>query len=846
MTEVSLVRYEDVNDMTTEEYFNGNQFSIDAFNKKYALYEGETYIQALKRVCDFIASCEDTDEKRKYWSERWFDEVFNQWWHPAGSIMQGANSGKSISLSNCCTISLGADDFENELLDLSVKLTGIPANEIHKALNLALTRIGSFLSADRAYIFEIDSNIDTMSNTYEWCSEGVMPQIDNLQNLPCDIFPMWIETLRQNENIVIPAVHLLPDSWKAEREILEMQEIESLVVIPILIDNQLVGFVGLDGIVKKKEIYDSEIKMFRVWSNLLASLIKNQKMALILKQTHENYDTFFNSIGDFLFVLDEKGNILHTNSTVTDRLGYSENEIAGKNMLMVHPPELSEEAARIVGEMIEGKTDACYIPLLTKSGRYIPVETRVTNGFWDTKPALFGVTKDITKLKLSEEKFAKVFYLNPSACGLSDLETGRYLEVNETFTQLLGFTQEETVGKTAVDLGLMSVETMADLRSRISGGEKIVNLEAKLKAKNGDIKYVLLSAENILIQDRLHRFTVVHDVTERKKAAEALIISEHNLAEAQRIAHIGSWELMDSTNEFSWSDETFRIFGYEPGSVKPNMELFLERIYPEDLSLLMDAITDARVFRQPFSLEHRIILPDGQINMVHENVELMYDEIGQAGKWLGTVQDITDRKKIEDKLQDSLLKHQSLIEHIENVRENERVAISRELHDDLGQALTAVKIDLEIIKQSKSIGDVMVKVNKVSSLVSKTIKTVQRLTYQLRPDIINDLGLPAAIEWYAKDFAVRNNIEVEVKLYPMIDISNTASLHIFRIFQESLTNIARHARASQVLVHLYKTVDSINFRISDNGTGINEKKIKSRKSFGLLSMQERTVFRESP
>ena len=126
MTEVSLVRYEDVNDMTTEEYFNGNQFSIDAFNKKYALYEGETYIQALKRVCDFIASCEDTDEKRKYWSERWFDEVFNQWWHPAGSIMQGANSGKSISLSNCCTISLGADDFENEWDNLEgiIKNTG--------------------------------------------------------------------------------------------------------------------------------------------------------------------------------------------------------------------------------------------------------------------------------------------------------------------------------------------------------------------------------------------------------------------------------------------------------------------------------------------------------------------------------------------------------------------------------------------------------------------------------------------------------------------------------------------------------------------------------------------------
>lgn len=102
-----ITKYNDVKSLSTEEYFEGNQFSIDAFNKKYSAFDKESYVQALKRVCDYIASVEETKELQEYWSQRWFDEIFNDWWHPAGSIMQGAGSGRKISLCNCTTISLG-------------------------------------------------------------------------------------------------------------------------------------------------------------------------------------------------------------------------------------------------------------------------------------------------------------------------------------------------------------------------------------------------------------------------------------------------------------------------------------------------------------------------------------------------------------------------------------------------------------------------------------------------------------------------------------------------------------------------------------------------------------------
>lgn len=211
------------------------------------------------------------------------------------------------------------------------------------------------------------------------------------------------------------------------------------------------------------------------------------------------------------------------------------------------------------------------------------------------------------------------------------------------------------------------------------------------------------------------------------------------------------------------------------------------------------------------------------------------------GRFLCFTKDITDRKRAEQELHCSVEQLHQLTQHIEDVRENERVVIARELHDDLGQALTAVKIDLGIIKRDVSDEKVISKINKVSELVRDTIITVQRLTAQLRPQIIDDLGLEAAIEWYTKEFAQRNGIEISLDLDSEISISPNASLSVFRIMQESLTNISRYAKATRITVSLSKIDDKINFTVSDNGVGISESQIKSKKSFGLIGMKERSA-----
>ena len=589
-------------------------------------------------------------------------------------------------------------------------------------------------------------------------------------------------------------------------------------------------------------MYDEHGKLLEVQS-IGRDITERKNIEEFLDQIRQNHETFFNTMDDFLFVLDEQGKILHTNTKVNDRLGYSQKELLGNSILMLYPPGLRDKYSTFSSEIFNDLAAFNDIPIITKSGILIPVETSVKEGIWDIKPVIFLVVKDISSIKLSEDKFSKVFHINPSACGLNNLDDHKYVEVNDAFYTLFGFDKDkdEVLGKTVLDLGIMSTETRKTILQKADDEGKLTNIEADLIAKNGDIKHVILSAEIIHMHDKKYRFTAVYDITKRKLAEKALRESETTLNKAQQVAHVGSWELDDQTHELKWSDETFRIFGYKPGEVNPTLELFSQSKHPKDRSFIQDAIKTVWGLRTPFSADHRIILPDGSERTVHEQVEILYDNAGKPEKWMGTIQDITERKKAEDELKSTIEQMHHLTQYIEKVRENERVAISRELHDDLGQALTAVKIDLGTIRQNVYNVEVIAKINKVSALVSETIKTVQNLTSQLRPPIIDDLGIEAAIEWYADEFAQRTGIEVIYNADSTIFLTHEASLHIFRIMQESLTNIARHSGATQVDIRLSKSGKYVNLRISDNGTGINENEIKSKKSFGIISMKERAA-----
>jgi len=203
-----------------------------------------------------------------------------------------------------------------------------------------------------------------------------------------------------------------------------------------------------------------------------------------------------------------------------------------------------------------------------------------------------------------------------------------------------------------------------------------------------------------------------------------------------------------------------------------------------------------------------------------------------------------ERRRAEEKLRRSLEQLRALSVYLQYVREDERIRISRQVHDELGQALTGLKMDLYWLanRLPKKFRSVHEKTRAMSTHIDETIQTVRRIATELRPGILDDLGLVAAIEWQAQEFQKRTGIECvvtsDLKETILDQDLNTA---FFRIFQETLTNIIRHAQASRVEVHLQQEESTLVLEVKDNGRGISEAELNDTRSIGVLGMRERAA-----
>jgi len=205
-------------------------------------------------------------------------------------------------------------------------------------------------------------------------------------------------------------------------------------------------------------------------------------------------------------------------------------------------------------------------------------------------------------------------------------------------------------------------------------------------------------------------------------------------------------------------------------------------------------------------------------------------------------------RQSEEELRSSREQLRNLAAHVQSVREEERTRIAREIHDELGQALTGLKMGLSWLdKKLSEVGNVVPRplleqITSMSKLVDTTIQTVREISTELRPGVLDDLGLTAAIEWQAQEFQTQTGIRCKFTSSPEnITLDQDRSTAIFRIFQETLTNVARHANATRVNVRLKEKADDLILKVRDNGKGITESEISNPKSLGLLGMRERAL-----
>ena len=246
--------------------------------------------------------------------------------------------------------------------------------------------------------------------------------------------------------------------------------------------------------------------------------------------------------------------------------------------------------------------------------------------------------------------------------------------------------------------------------------------------------------------------------------------------------------------------------------------------------------------KQPVSVEHLHYDKDGSLRNVEIHAYPIFDSEGNVSQIIEYTLDITKRKRAEEELKESREQLRNLSAYLQSSREQERASIAREIHDDLGQTLTALKMDLSWLgKRLPPDKDLLIDKSKsMSKIIDTSIQTVRRIITDLRPGILDDLGLEAAIEWQAEDFQTRTGIKFELTLDPEINILDQEhSTAIFRILQETLTNVARHAKATNVNISMREEGGEVVLEVRDNGKGITETQSSHPKSFGLMGIRER-------
>lgn len=289
-----------------------------------------------------------------------------------------------------------------------------------------------------------------------------------------------------------------------------------------------------------------------------------------------------------------------------------------------------------------------------------------------------------------------------------------------------------------------------------------------------------------------------------------------------------------------------RIWGRSCESLYANPRAWFDAIHPDDRERVLEAALTKQV-EGTYDEEYRILRQDGSMRRIRDRAFPIRNESGVVDRIAGLAEDCTDRKEAEEVLERSLAQSRELVRRHEEVREQERSRIARELHDELGVGLTCLKMDLARLIWLGGGGgsrndrkQVEEKVRSMTEQVDLTLQSVQRLASELRPGILDDLGLVAAVEWQCGDFAKRSGIAcVFTGGGEEFEIGPLSATALFRICQGALINVARHAQATAVSVRLEQLNGYVSLTVQDNGVGIPQAKLEDPFSFGLLGMRER-------
>jgi signal transduction histidine kinase/CHASE1-domain containing sensor protein len=330
------------------------------------------------------------------------------------------------------------------------------------------------------------------------------------------------------------------------------------------------------------------------------------------------------------------------------------------------------------------------------------------------------------------------------------------------------------------------------------------------------------------------------DIAARERVEGMLRRTERSLKNAQRIAHVGSWEMDVANGWQQWSDECFRIFGMEPEldnvPVLSRLPGSTQAMWRGFLADVLDSAYDA--------CEMSITRPDGTVRHVMLHAEVAEGQAAAGRTIVGTVLDISEFKQVETELRRSQKSLRELGGHQERIKENERQRIAREIHDELGGVLTGIKAYVSVA--SSRVGSDAPAAPLLAEAMAQAdsaLDTVRRVIADLRPSVLDQLGVWEAIEWQASQLEAQTGVHCHCAIEPDLPaIGADGGAMLFRIAQEALTNVARHAHATVVEITAHLGQGQLLLDIEDNGAGIVPERMLAPESWGLRGMQERALY----
>lgn len=442
--------------------------------------------------------------------------------------------------------------------------------------------------------------------------------------------------------------------------------------------------------------------------------------------------------------------------------------------------------------------------------------------------------------------FGQLWEISVDGMRLID-EDGNILLVNDSFCKIFQMEKEQLLGKpfSIVYDEDEQEDALKAFQSDIRNNKIKTLFERENTLWNGRKAWFEFSNSFLTLPDE-NRITlsIIKEISERKKSEIELRESESKFKMLFNNANDAVF-VTQLSQEKSYGDfiEVNEVACTRLGYTK---EEFLQ-LSPSAI------VSQKNIF--DFNLNMERLLKEGHViyDLIHKAkdkklipVEInshlfFYNEMPTV---LSIARDITERKQAEEKLKRTSKLLRELATHLQSVREEERTMIAQEIHDELGQVLTALKIQVSLLanKLNKNQEPLKEKIKSLSDMIDASVESVQKISSKLRPGILDELGLIAAIEWQAEEFEKLTSIKCSLVLpKEEMKLEKNKSTAIFRIFQEALTNIARHSQATKAAISLLIHQSNIYLEILDNGKGITQEQIKDFKSLGIHGMEERAM-----